>query len=439
MNTKKGVGSWVAIGLLLLMGVVLSQLPSGSSELERSALSSEPNGKRALFLVLGELGFPARIWTDTPSELPRGAGLVWLPEVPEYPEGLSQLAELEGAPERAQAAIGPHDPAHYRRFMDEGGTVLLALSAAGMAEFVASELGVPIPPTGFRAASARPGASLYFTPTEEVLENSAISWFDPEYVAQLPDAELVGVLDRSAAEPALEEDAEEDGALDLPGPGTAGLVRIPVGRGSLLLLVSDRQFDNERLREADHALYATRLMERYSGGGPVLFDEYALGRWSPGSFVSVATSPSLLLASLHLLLAGLLFIWHFAWVRAFPRDAVPPEPLSALSRVRSRANLLIRAARPRQLALELRSGYLRRLRSRERLRSPQAEEDYEAEVAELLGPNAEPGELEHWLSRLVVPDAMSTERLDEFKTSLERFSERIQLRRVHASTQKGIM
>lgn len=431
MKAKRGAGGWIVLGFILLMGTVLSQLPSSGMGTDRSALSAEDRGRRALYLTLSELGIPTRIWTNTPSELPSGGGLVWLSGVPTYPEGVSELVELETTPELAQTAIGPHDPAHYLRFMDEGGALVCALAVPDMAEFVTDELGVEIPARDFRAQPNDAAASLRFEPTGEELENLAISWFRREYVEAIEGAELVGVSVSSAS--------DEDGSEERMASPLAGLVRVPVGRGSLLLMVSDRQFNNQRLRDADHALYATRIVEEYAGDGPVLFDEYSLGSWAPSSVMSIATAPNLLLLSVHFVLVLLIMAWYFGWVRAFSRDDVPPEPLSALARVRSRASIILRGGRPRLLAEQLRDGVLRDLYTRQKLRRVAIEGGYEVEVEELLGASVEPEEVATWVQRLAAPEELAAKDLEEFKAKLNRFSDRIQSGRVHASTQKGIM
>ena len=431
MRAKRGAGGWIAVGLILLMGVVLSQLPSSGEGTERSALSSEDRGRRALYLTLSELGFPSRVWTNTPSELPRGEGLVWLSGVPTYPAGVSELVELETTPERAQTAVGPHDPAHYLRFVVEGGTLVCALSVPGMPKFISEELGVAIPKRGFRAEQNDPTMRLRFETLGEEFQNSAITWFRPEYVESIEGAELVGVSTGAAT--------GEDGALESTAGKLAGLVRVPVGRGSLLLMVSDRQFNNLRLREADHALYAIRLVEEYAGDGPVLFDEYSLGSWAPSSVLSIATSPNLLLLSVHFVLVLLVLAWYFGWARAFSRDDVPPEPLSALARVHSRASLILRGGRPNLLAEQLRGGVLRELYAREKLRRIAVEGGYETEIEELLGSKVEPEEVAMWVQRLAAPADLASKDLEEFKAKLTSFSDRIQSRRVHASTEKGIM
>ncbi len=439
MKGKHSIGGWVVVGLILLMGALISQLPSDSSALDESALSAEPGGKRALYLALSELGFPARIWTDRPSELPRGEGLLWLSAVPKYPDGVADLVDLESTPAQAQTAISPHDPAHYRRFMDEGGTILCALSADGMTEFLANELEIAIPLEGFEAEGHRGKASLHFIPTDEALECSKIRGLDPEYADSIPGGIVDGLLVSSSVHaPSELRDESEESAARL-AEGVPGLIRIPVGRGSLVLMVSDRAFTNEYLRVADHGRMAVRLAEEYARGKPILFDEYALGRWSPGSWTTMATSNRLILLSIHLVLTLALLSWSLAWVRAFPRDAKPAEPLSALARVRSRASLFLRGGRPSLLAHQLRSGTLRALYVREKLRRRANEEGYEGEIEELLGGTAEPEEARSWVDRLAVRDEMSRDELVEFKEKLEGFSRRIQTGRVHASPEKGIM
>ena len=53
-------------------------------------------------------------------------------------------------------------------------------------------------------------------------------------------------------------------------------------------------------------LLAVRLAERGTAdGAPVLFDEYALGRWQPDSALGLALGPSARSFTLHLLVLAL--------------------------------------------------------------------------------------------------------------------------------------
>jgi hypothetical protein len=428
LNRQRNLAGVIAIGFLLALGLGLSQLPSGESRLEGSALSTDKAGKRALFLLMAELGHSAKVWTDTPSMLPRGPQFLWLSKVPEYPPGLAELVELSSAPAGVQSALDPHDLAHYRRFLEEGGTIFCALSVDGMTEFVQSELGVPVGDSPVRGQSSKQRSKLELGFSGETLNTASVHAFRHEAFEDVRSVEIDAVLRAS------ENDNEEREDSWYPA-----LARIPIGRGALLLAASDAPFSNRNVRKADHGLLASRIVEHYAGREAVLFDEYALGGWTPSSVLSIATSTKLVLFTAHLLLVLALFVWRHAWVGAFSRDPKPVEPLSAVARVKSQATLIESGGRVALLAEQLRNGLLRELFLRAKLRRVASEDDLGGALAELLGPTAAADECGHWSAKLDTKQITSTSHLEDFRADLNEFAGRIQSGRVHASAVKGIM
>jgi hypothetical protein len=390
-------GTFAAGMLVLLLALALTaQFLTPSDEPESgSAVSSLPAGRRALLLLLRDLGFEADAWNEAPGGLPRGGGLVWLARVPEplptvdldsgKEEGASEEKEEESQGEDPAVVEDPappspaardlRAPAHYRRFLDEGGTMILHFDDDAR-KFLVEELG--------------------------------LSECEDVHVSRVAPAGVRHVRDSRGEE--LEVEVEEGGVLVPPTAGSiaqdlwwggtessegeeALATMIPVGSGQVVLLGDDSFLANEKIGERDHALLAVRLVEEFARGGRVLFDEYALGLWRPRTAVGLIASPMLLLATLHIVALLLLGFWRSAWVREFPRDPPALESISPLLRARALASLLVRAGRLDVLARHLREGTRRRISRR----SPGASEAMRVLEGSTC---ASAEELERWNERL---------------------------------------
>lgn len=390
------------LALLVLLAVTAQFLTPGDEPKAGSAASSEPEGRRALLLLLRELGFRSEIWSEAPGALPRGGGLVWmarapskpftleLPAVPELPEpsGEGDASETEQTTEPAPdpdtetsaaaaspAALGLRATSHYRRFLEEGGTMVLHFDDRAR-KFLVEELGLAA--------------------CEDV------------HASRVAVAGVRHVRDHRGEE--LEIQVEEGGVLLPPPAGSVGealwwggaasaegedvlATMVPVGSGQLVLLGDDSFLSNEKLRDHDHALFAVRLAEEFARGGRILFDEYALGLWRPRTALTLLASPSLLLATLQIAALLLLALWSAAWVREFPRDPRALESASPLNRARALASLLARAGRFDVLGRLLQEGSLRRIALGSR-RAPEA-------VATLQASSCgSAADLERWNERL---------------------------------------
>jgi len=346
----------VVLALLVVLALTAQFLTPGDHAEAGSAASTESDGRRALLLLLRDLGFRAETWNEAPGALPRGGGLLWMAGTPKHPSSLGDEDEdAEGDPEKDEreppqpsvakapspAAQGFRAPSHYRRFLEEGGTLILKLDDESRL-FLVDELGL--------------------VACEDVHPNT-----DAE-------AGVRRVRDRRGEEI---EVAVEQGSMLLPPPdgstaealwwgGTPGgqdedvlAVMVPVGSGQLVLLGDDSFLANEKLREHDHALLAVRLAEEFARGGRILFDEYALGLWRPRTAMTLLGSKSLLLATLQIAALLLLALWSSAWAREFPRDPRALESASPLLRARALASLLTRAGRIDVLERYHREGTLR--------------------------------------------------------------------------------
>ena len=322
------VGALAVILLVAFMTVVSSLAPTEDG-VAFSVASRGPDGRRAAYLLLAELGFEPLAWRRRPAELPRERALLWLPRPPH------READPDDPLDTALAR-GPHDPRFYRRFVDEGG-VLAARATPEMRGWLAGALGI-----------------------DALDEIEVTSLVDAPAVVELGAYELE-VDWRAAA--AISDGSF--GAMATPllvtERGAAVAVRIAVGRGEVVLLPSFDFLANERIADADHALLFVRLVEAIAPDGRVLFDEYALGDWERDSIVSLSLSPALRLLSLHALALALLAAWRSAFARSFPRSAEVEAPIDPLQRARAQGALYARARRPDLCAGELRRAAWQRL------------------------------------------------------------------------------
>jgi hypothetical protein len=352
----------LAIGLLaFLLGLALAAqfLQPSSDTVDGSAASAEPEGRRALLLLLRDLGIRAEAWSGSPGALPREGALLWLARSPlqrsEEPEPAEKKGNpadesREAKPARAPspAALGLRSSAHYRRFVEEGGTLVLRQSDEAR-KFLVDEMGLSACADVHASRVAKAGLRHLGNSRGEVLD------------IEVREGGVLLAPDTGSTAYALWWGGTESAA----GEDVLAMV-VPEGSGQVVLLGDDAFLANGRIGERDHALFAVRLVEEFARSGRVLLDEYALGLWHPRTAMSLLASPSLFLASLHLPVLLLLFLWRSAWVREFPRDPPALEAVSPLVRARSLAALLSRAGRFDLLARPLREETLRRLERRSR-------------------------------------------------------------------------
>lgn len=341
-------------GGLLILGALLGGLGPRPVVTPGSVDSSEPDGRRAARMLLAELGFRNETWNHPPGALPAGQHFLWLACVPEGAgagpggSGLQENAEREQEENEREVGNGSardlgqrHDLRHYQRFLLQGGTIVMPYSEGARA-FVSESLELELGP--------ELEAQLPSTGSRHVV---------------LPGGERIEVASPKVG--SLERDASPPAAWLSDGEGRGVAWRFVHGRGTLVLLASLDFLDNDSIGEHDHGLFFVRLLEELDGGGRVLFDEYALGNWSPQSLGELAFSAPLRGISLQLFLLILVFTWRSAWPRRFPRDPEPFERVSPLARARARASLFARAGRLDLSAQLLRRGVLERIAARTHL------------------------------------------------------------------------
>lgn len=332
------VVSFVLAAALLGVAGLLLVLPAPRDDAGPSVFSTRIGGRRALFLLLGELGFDVSAWSRAPGHLPRTRACLFLPATPEPAPSYGTATPGGEGTERVRSSRRLRDRMHYRYFVEEGGT-LVAATTDGRLELLEEELGIEelAELTVRRRQDEGPRAATLVT--GETLE------------LDLPRWSFFGPLDVVSPFDTLVADDE----------GRPLALQLELGRGRLVLLAGDDVLDNRRIGDADNGVFAVRVFELAAAGGPILFDEYALGGWTPETPLELAFAPGSARFTLHLLLLGALALWAVAWAGAFPRDPEPLGQLSPLERARGLAGMLVARRRWRLLGTMLQDGVLRRL------------------------------------------------------------------------------
>jgi len=314
----------VALAVLAVAVFAFLQLGGGTAGRRGSATSSARNGRLAAFLLLESLGLEPQAWSGRPGELPEGPHQVWLADAPQAFRGDDADAQhdaddpLDVARERSLSGLR-----HYRRFMEQGGTLVL-------------------PATERVHAFLRAGLGLDPAPFVDMERGSP--WTLPG-----------GVLGDAVAEvrDGLEVRTLQVGAMP-------AVLEVPVGAGGYRLIPAGDYLQNEDLGAGDNGLFLVRVVELGERGARVLFDEHALGLGAGSSSTGLALSARGRWLTLHLALLLLIVCWRSAWVREFPRDPRALGRVSPLARARGLASLFERAGRYDALAGMLRRGYARR-------------------------------------------------------------------------------
>ncbi|MAF66459.1 MAG: hypothetical protein CMJ84_12480 [Planctomycetes bacterium] len=312
------------IAALGVIGLLAGQF-GGEEFLAKSVSSPRPEGRRALAALFGELGLRPAAWRRAPHVLPPAGAVLWTAAAPPATAEKSE----EGA--AGSRTADPRHPSHYARFVEAGGVLVLPETERGFLEDALSE---PLPRIERVALEADVPARLTFG--GERLE-----------VRSAARIELAGNAGDGRVEVLCADES-----------GRAHTLAVAAGRGRVVLVADDGFLANEALGELDHALWAVRLVEALAAGEPILFDEYALGAWSPPSRLALAFGPRVRNVTLHLLALAALVAWASIWRREFPRDPRHSPRLSPLARARSGARLLERAGRYDLLAERLRSHVL---------------------------------------------------------------------------------
>ncbi len=359
MTRSTRIANRVAGAVLVLMVAFVLFLQLGDrdgSAVPASIGSVRDDGRRALALLLDGVGLRVEAWRHVPAALPRGRHAVWMAD-----------GSVAGH-ETPFPSVGMHAPEHYSEFVDRGGTLIV--EGQGGLAFVRDDLEL------------------------EDLDGLEIDSLDVEVGVpkrvQLPDGEIVHVDAHSAFEPLDSYGLASEFALcvDESGRGDRALVvEVPVGEGRVLIVADTGLFENAHVGEHEHALLAVRLAEVAPPGARILMDEYSLGLWEPEGPLGVASRPTLVLFSLHVFVALLVWTWLRAAPRAFPRDPEPLDSFSPVRRARAQARLFERAGHSSLLAHAARAAVFDRVAARWKLGSNRAARGVKREPAAIVGPS----------------------------------------------------
>jgi hypothetical protein len=331
MNWSSLIVRFVSV-LLALSLCLLILLFSGGGDgpgKPHSSTNRADEGWSAWRRTLVELGYPARTFEEPPGRARPGEMLLVLPGVPEQSE--------------EQQALPDHERINYLRFVENGGALLMPADEAVLA-FLDVELGLSI------------AGELELEESESVE-----SW-----QAQLPTGEKLTLASGPAFAPLESAGAWREVVIGSHS-GEEGRVLVAetfIGSGRLVLVSDPALFENGRIQQLDHALYAVRLVELYAAGLPICFDEFSLGAWSPPGALSLAFRGANAWISLHLLALLILFVWMRAHVGPFARDPLPLARMSALERARSRARSLRRGGHAVHAARQCLQAFLREVEQR---------------------------------------------------------------------------
>ncbi|MDX1649265.1 MAG: hypothetical protein R3263_05360 [Myxococcota bacterium] len=292
MRRLAAVSAGVLLVGLLLVGIALRSDPLATS---RTTWGVHPQGHRAVYELLGELGIPRQRSHVPAASLPGTVTLWWLE--PDDPCRGVEEGRLE---------TGTAQPWRALPWLEQGGTGVLFLPAHGLPCLVEAELdgqGVPWRPVDAGEESM---------PAEIPRERAPVPLHE-------------SVLDRPRTLPGPLHVFEEAGsgttrAWAAPG---AFVVEQQVGAGRLVWVADVRPLHNARLDAHDAAPFVVDLVAEW---GAPRFDERAHGLLPPRSpWRYLATSPALPALLGVVGLAGLL-----AWAgHAVPRPGLPEEPETA--------------------------------------------------------------------------------------------------------------
>jgi hypothetical protein len=267
-------------------------------------------------------------WSAAPGALDGRGSLLVLGAAPEEPPPGpgARPGPSSAAPARSR------DLAHYGRFQDAGGALLVLGAAEDELAFLRG-LGLQL---GALAAAEHETAGPLELAAGEELDLAA----EAHFTGAPADARVL--------------------VRDMEGEPVALVLPAGVGRVALVTLDAGAFSNADLADDAAPALLFVRLLEELAPLERVLFDEYALGGWQPATVPALAFSRRFAWLSVHVLLLVLVLGWTSAYSGPFPRDPEPLLAASPLARAVGLARTLERAEGHDLLARLLRNGVLER-------------------------------------------------------------------------------
>jgi hypothetical protein len=368
---RAGLISCVVLGALLLSLTLARVAERGRFASSLSSYGSGPEGVRALYLLLNELGFSTLRWSQDLAHLPADATLIALGECK---HGMARR-------------LSRFDRSELSRWIEQGGVLIVA----GARHYLREENGVTFgfdprcpelgsgeaddtslsPPDG--AGRVGPAADGGVAPEADGGGTAVgIGGDSPAAASGNSPAAMGGKPDRDAGADALAEltktiaSASEEssawavpvgkalaglpivlfrapGRLDLNDPRAEPLLGVPPsaaegasaeltplavtlvhGKGRLVVLASANMLQNAELEPSEGATLLVRLLRAYGNPGPVIFDEYHLGLGERRSLMQYLRQLGAMPIALQLLLIALCWLLRIGARFGAVQEPLPP-------------------------------------------------------------------------------------------------------------------
>jgi len=350
----------IAIALAVIVGLGATGLvcsrvgERGRFALAYSTSGAGPDGARAAFLLAAEQGARPIRWAEDLGRIPPRATLV----------------ALGGCDHLASRPLSRIEGEHLVRWIEEGGTVIVA----GAADYLPDALGIRMTAPSLDECLGESGLLGIIV---RAAERAAADGGEDGPDGGAPD-ELAEVPDRLARDPlgAAEELAPEEGPpplewargmsaplegievglrrparLSVDGPSTTLLtlgdqpaaVLVRRGEGRVIVIASASALQNRDLVEARGAVMLARLL---AGSTTVIFDEYHLGAGARRSAMRYLVESGAGPVALQILAIVLLALWWRGARFGAPRAVAEAPPATTASFVSAIGTLFGRVSDP---------------------------------------------------------------------------------------------
>jgi hypothetical protein len=331
-----------------------------------SSYGSGPEGVRALYLLMGELGFATVRWSQDLARLPPGATLV----------ALGSCSSGMARP------ISRYEHTELMRWIASGGVLVVA----GARNYLPRELGIsfrddaacgsslrdvdddpwnedktdPAADGGAPDAGTSPdagaapdaGVAIAGAPSggdHDCEENASDPRCAPQWgVPMGPSLEGMPIV----AFPApgrlrLPDDDSVETLLGVPSASDSEVTPLAVtrahGAGRVIVLASANMLQNGELEGSEGATLFARLIRRFGARGPLIFDEYHLGLGERRSLMQYLRQSGAMPAVCQLLLVVALALWRAGARMGAVREPLEAQPAGTISFVTALGQLYAKA------------------------------------------------------------------------------------------------
>lgn len=355
--------SWLAIGLFVILAIIsaisIYQQTRDQDEPTLTSFSTQPNGARALWLWLDQLGYAVSDRVSSTFFVPEGTDLMLMLE----PTTLIETTEWQLIDE----------------WLETGGTLLVAGNSFAVNQaFSHFNFGL-----NFRAA-----------PVAETTQQNPLMVSPPIETLPLTETFLTLQTDR------------DDFVTHFALGGSPVVVSFPQGDGRVILTTFTFPLTNQGLKEAGYPHFVLNLISSAGDVGQIWFDEWHHGvRAESGSIVGIGSwlrrTP---LGRAFLFIAAAIFVALLLQGRPFGRPIPLPQDTSRrapLEYITALANLSRRAGHRTAVMQDYHHRLKKAVGHRYRLDPTLPDEEFLAQLAE-FNPNLDLTALRRLLQRLSV-------------------------------------